>query len=450
LKASRRTRIFPLNVERRGPKNIEHLSLEMKPAKSLPAKFGSKRLRNGRRFMNTFLFATGIENSYPVIALPNGCKRRVDEMEKTGHYQRFHEDLALTKELGVNVLRYGPPYYRTHVGPGRYEWDFADVAFGEIQRLGITPNADLCHFGIPDWLDNFQNPEFPCFFAEYAEAFATRFPWIRLYTPINEMYVTAHFSAYLGIWNECLSSDRAFVTATKNIAKANILATEAILHVQPSARFIQSESSEYFHPISPDAAKIARHLNERRFLSLDLNYGYDVRASMYEYLMDNGMTRNEFHFFRDRNTKPVCIMGNDYYATNEHIVFPDGQSQQCEMFGYYVITKQYYDRYRIPMMHTETNNRDTQKNIKEARSWLERQWANLVRLKDDGVPIIGFTWYSLIDQVDWDSLLVEDNGTINQYGLFDLDRRIRPVGEAYRDLINTWRGRISNGLLSLH
>jgi beta-glucosidase/6-phospho-beta-glucosidase/beta-galactosidase len=49
-------------------------------------------------------------------------------------------------------------------------------------------------------------------------------------------------------------------------------------------------------------------------------------------------------------------------------------------------------------MHTETN-------IKEPHSvkWLMRQWANVYRLKQDGIPIIGFTWYSLTDQVDWDT-----------------------------------------------
>jgi hypothetical protein len=29
-----------------------------------------------------------------------------------------------------------------------------------------------------------------------------------------------------------------------------------------------------------------------------------------------------------------------------------------ELFGWYVITKQYYDRYRRPLMHTETNCQD--------------------------------------------------------------------------------------------
>jgi beta-glucosidase/6-phospho-beta-glucosidase/beta-galactosidase len=399
--------------------------------------------------MASFLFATGIESSYPVIRLPDGSTKRVDEMEKTGHYTHWKKDLALVKELGIDVVRYGPPYYRTHLGPARYDWDFADLAFAEIKRLGITPIVDLCHFGLPDWLGDFQNPDFPRFFAEYATAFAQRFPYLKFYTPVNEMYVTAKYSARLGLWNERLASERAFVTATKHLAKANILATEAILQVQPSAKFIQSESSEYFHPVSPEATKIARHLNEQRFLPLDLNYGYDLRATMYEYLMDNGMTRDEFHFFLNRNTKAVCVMGNDYYATNEHIVYPNGQTYQCEMFGYYVITKQYYDRYRLPVMHTETNNRDSDQNEKDACLWLERQWANVIRLKEDGVPIIGFTWYSLIDQVDWDSLLADDNGRVNRYGLFDLDRCIRPVGEAYRELIRAWRDRIPPNTLCI-
>lgn len=399
--------------------------------------------------MQSFLFATGIENSYPVIGLPDGTRHRVDEMEKTGHYGRWEQDLALVVDLGVKVLRYGPPYYRVHTGPGRYDWEFTDQVFREMQRLGITPIVDLCHFGVPDWIGDFQNPEFPRLFAEYAGAFARRFPWVTLYTPINEIFVAANFSARLGLWNERLSSDKAFVTATKHLVMANIFATEAIQEVQPRSKFIQSESSEYFHAAEPAALKVTAHLNELRFLALDLNYGYDVCGTMYEFLMDNGMSREEYHFFLDRNVKDVCIMGNDYYATNEHIVYPDGSSFVCEMFGYYVITKQYYDRYRLPVMHTETNNRDAGTDEKEARVWLEQQWSNVVRLKNDGVPIIGFTWYSLIDQVDWDSLLSENNGTVNRFGLFDLERRIRPVGEAYRDLIRTWSGNVNSGLMCL-
>lgn len=399
--------------------------------------------------MSQFLFATGIENSYPVIMLSDGRRHRVDELEKTDHYRRWKEDLGLVRALGIRVLRYGPPYYRVHLGPGKYDWSFSDEVFAEMKRLKINPIVDLCHFGVPDWIENFQNPEFPHMFGNYAAAFARRYPWVAYYTPINEMYVTANFSARKGMWNERLASDYAFVTATKHIVKANILATEAIYAARRDAKFIQSESSEYFHPIDPAAMRIANHLNELRFLALDLNYGYDVRGTMLEYLMDHGMTRQEYHFFLDRNVKAVCIMGNDYYATNEHIVYPDGQTFPCEMFGYYVITRQYYDRYRLPVMHTETNNREDGGFEKDARTWLQQQWANLVRLKLDGVPIVGFTWYSLLDQVDWDSLLVANRGKVNHFGLYGLDRQIRPVGEAYRELIKTWDQETKSGMLCL-
>jgi hypothetical protein len=219
--------------------------------------------------------------------------------------------------------------------------------------------------------------------------------------------------------------------------------------VQPHALFIQSESTEYFHPADPEALSRAAAYNHKRFLSLDLSYGHDVRGIMYEYLMDNGMTRDEYHWFlrTAAHLRPYCVMGNDYYFTNEHIVPHSGPIRPAgEIFGYYVITRQYYERYHLPVMHTETNLGDSEK----APAWLWKEWANMVRLKDDGVPIIGFTWYSLTDQVDWDSQLRFDNGNVNPLGLYDLDRKIRPVGTAYKELVRQWRGILPTESICLH
>src|SRR5688572_15876872 len=264
-----------------------------------------------------FMFATGIENSSPTIK--NG-RERVDEMEKCRHYERWLDDFERVQELGLCFLRYGVPLYRVFLGPAKYDWSFSDMTFAELRRRDILPIVDLCHFGVPDWIGNFQNPDFPQLFAQYAEAFARRFPWIQLYTPVNEMFVCAVFSASYGWWNEQLRSDRAFVTALKHIVKANVLAMHAILKVRPDAIFVQSESSEYFHAESPAAIKPAEVANAKRFLSLDLNYGRRVDSEVYEYLCDNGMTRDEYHFFLGRGLKQHCVMGNDYYVTNEHRV----------------------------------------------------------------------------------------------------------------------------------
>ena len=383
-----------------------------------------------------FLFATGIENSYPTI---DQGRVRMDEMDKCGHYTHWRKDFELVEELGLRFLRYGPPLHTTWRGVGKYDWSFADETFAELRRRGIAPIVDLCHFGVPDWLGNFQNPDFPALFADYARAFARRFPWVQLYTPVNEMYVCAKFSALVGWWNEQLSSDKAFVTALKHIVKANVLAMRAILEVRPDAIFIQSESSEYHHAENLAAMKSAETLNYRRFLSLDLNYGHRVDSGVYEYLRDHGMTRKEYHFFLDNKVKGRCVMGNDYYNTNEHRVAADGTVRPSgEIYGYYLITKQYYERYYLPVMHTETNFAQGPTGD-EAVQWLWRQWANLLRLHYDGTPLVGFTWYSLTDQVDWDTALRKNNGTVNPLGLCDLDRNIRPVGEAYKQIIRDWR-----------
>jgi beta-glucosidase/6-phospho-beta-glucosidase/beta-galactosidase len=383
---------------------------------------------------NKFMFATGIENSYPTILMPDGSTRRVDEMEKTGHYKNWEKDLHLVTDLGIQFLRYGPPFFSTYVAPGKYDWEFTDLTFKKLKELGITPIVDLCHFGVPDWIGNFQNPDFPKYFAEYAGAFASRFPYLQFYTPVNEIFIAATFSAQYGWWNERLNSDKHFVTALKHLCQANVLAMQAILKVQPEATFIQSESSEYFHPIKPEAEKAAHFLNEKRFLSLDLTYGYPLGATMYEYLLDNGMTREEFHWFSNNQVSARCIMGNDYYITNEHLVRPDGSTEPSgEVFGYYVITHQYYSRYRLPIMHTETNL-----NMPGSVEWFYKQWANVHRLKKDGIPVMGFTWYSLLHQVDWDTALRENNGNINPLGLFDLERNIMPVGKAYKKIIEQW------------
>jgi len=409
-----------------------------KGCQSYTVAFGDAARRKGQHMASDqpgFIFATGIENSIPTI---DGGRVRMDEMEKCGHYRYWRRDFDLVQEIGIRYLRYGPPLHTTLLGAERYDWSFADETFLDLRRRGIVAIVDLCHFGLPDFLGNFQNPDFPAIFANYARAFARRYPWIQLYTPVNEMSICALFSALYGWWNEQMRSDRAFVTALKHLVKANLLAMRAILEVRPDALFIQSESSEYFHAKSPAAIGPAETMNARRFLSLDLNYGRRVDSTMYEYLLDNGMTRDEYHFFLDNNLKHHCIMGNDYYQTNEHHVSPDGSTGPSgEIFGYAVITHQYYNRYRLPVMHTETNLCQGPCHD-EAVRWLRKEWANVLRVRNNGVPIVGFTWYSLTDQVDWDTALRENNGNVNALGLADLDRNMRLVGHAYRDLIRDW------------
>lgn len=378
-----------------------------------------------------FMFAVGIECSCPTIE----GGHRVDQLLETGHYELWKTDLRLVRELGLRYLRYGPPIHRIFLGKDRYDWSFMDPVMAEMRRLGIVPIIDLVHFGLPDWLGDFQNPQWPNHIADYARAFAERYPWVRYYTPVNEIYVTALFSASYGWWNERLQSDVAFVTNVKNCVKASFFAMRAILDLRPDAIFIFSESTEYVHPGSPDMVNQAHFMNERRFLSLDLLFGHDVSATIYRYLLSSGMTNEEYLWFRAQvDLRRHCIMGTDYYITNEHVIRADGKSIHAgDVYGYYVITRQYFDRYRLPVMHTETN-----RVSHLAVEWLWKEWMNLLRLREDGVPIIGFTWFGLVDMKDWDSALTKPRGNVNPVGLYTLGRKQRKVAREYRRLVEEY------------
>jgi hypothetical protein len=51
-----------------------------------------------------FMFATGVENSYPTI---NNGRTRIDEMEKCGHYRHWRTDFALLEDSAFSSCATG-------------------------------------------------------------------------------------------------------------------------------------------------------------------------------------------------------------------------------------------------------------------------------------------------------------------------------------------------------
>ena len=401
------------------------------PAPQRPRTSSPKRQENATGFM----FATGIECSYPTI--DHGRWRR-DEMESTGHYDFWQDDLRLAREIGITHIRYGPPLHLIYEAPGRYNWDYVDPQMAELREFGPEPIIDLCHFGVPSWLGNLQNPDIGRALEEYAAAFAERFPWVRFYTPVNEMYVSARMSALDGLWNEQLRDEGAYARAAWNLANASIRMSDAILARRDDAVLINSESSEFYQPCCPDPEiqKIAEAANERRFLPLDLIFAHPLSAGMHDLLCSQGVAEADMKRLAARAVPRRSILGVDYYEWNERLIDRNGHARALgELFGWYVIASQYWERYKRPMMHTETNKIDAD----GAPRWLWRQWHNVQLLAKAGVPLVGFTWYSLTDQIDWSIAMSEAIGLVYPVGLFDLNRESRIVGLAYKHLIDLYR-----------
>ena len=405
-----------------------------KPAPPAPRRNSSSGERR-RKDSTGFMFATGIECSYPTIY--HGRWRR-DEMDSTRHYELWQRDFLLAREIGITHIRYGPPLHLIFEGPGRYNWEYIDPQLEELREFGPEPIIDLCHFGAPSWLGDFQNADIGKALEEYAAAFAERYPWVRFYTPVNEMYVCARMSALDGLWNEQLRDEGAYARAAWNLANASVRMSDAILKRRKDAVFINSESSEFYQPCCPDPEiqAIADAANERRFLPLDLIFAHPLSKPMHDLLCAQGISKDDIGRMGQRKVPRRSILGVDYYEWNERLIDRNGQARALgELFGWYVIADQYWQRYRRPMMHTETNKMDAD----GAPRWLWRQWHNVQLLAKAGVPLVGFTWYSLTDQIDWSIAIDEAIGLVYPVGLFDLNREPRTVGLAYKHLIDLYR-----------
>jgi beta-glucosidase/6-phospho-beta-glucosidase/beta-galactosidase len=404
------------------------------PAPPRPRRSGTSAPKRNPN-ANGFMFATGVECSYPTIE--HGTWRR-DEMESTRHYQFWQDDFRLAREIGITHIRYGPPLHLIFEAPGSYNWEYIDPQMAELEEFGPEPIIDLCHFGVPAWLGNLQNPDIGKALQEYAAAFAERFPWVRFYTPVNEMYVCARMSALDGLWNEQLRDEGAYGRAAWNLADASIRISDALLERRPDAILINGESSEFYQPCCPDPEieKIAKAANERRFLPLDLIFAHKLSPDMHDLLCAQGISSADIEKRERRKVPRRSILGVDYYEWNERLIDREGHARALgELFGWYVIASQYWQRYRRPMMHTETNKMDAH----GAARWLWRQWHNVQLLAKSGVPLVGFTWYSLTDQIDWSIGIAEPIGLVYPVGLFDLNRESRIVGLAYKHLIDLYK-----------
>lgn len=373
-----------------------------------------------------FVFATGIECSAPVVA--GGVRH--DQLLSTGHWTRFAEDAELIRRLGIPFVRYGIPFHVVAREPGRFDWDWTDRALDALREQGVAPIADLLHFGVPDDIAGMSDPRLVGRYASFVEAFVERYPWIRWYTPVNEPYITALFSGRRGYWNERGTTDASFVRALDTVVECAVRGAAIVRSAWPDAVIIQSDACDRYTPSSVAAEPLAALLSEQVFVGFDLTLGRAPGDAVLRWLEANGMDERRIAWFLDHAVDAPFIVGLDYYDGNERLVDADASVRRDpDGAGFASMARRWLDRYDLPVMLAETNMTSDR-----AVAWLDACWADAMALRMEGRELVGFCWYSLTDQVDWDIVLREFRGKVNPLGLVDLSRRFRPVASRYAEL----------------
>ncbi|MFC0682839.1 family 1 glycosylhydrolase [Lysobacter korlensis] len=341
-----------------------------------------------------------------------------DIFETTEHDVRFRDDVELLKRSGVTRLRYPVRWHRIEETEGVLDWTATDAVLHHLRDEGLRPIVDLVHHtSYPAWLtDGFADARFGPAYLRYAEEFARRYPWIEEYTLFNEPFSTLFLCGHEGIWPPYHKSLQGFVDLIVNVLPAVTEASRLYRELLPDARHVWVDTCEHHTGSDRSGQAYADMANERRFLVIDAFLGrpYDSTSEV-------GRLLSEVDGERLLGIEPgfIDVLGLDYYAHCQWNFSVEGGSAPTPTpIPFADLIQQYFDRYGLPCIVTETNVRG---HTADRATWLKYVLEQCETAADRGVPVEGLCWFPFIDSTDWNSLLFRCDRSIDPVGVYWLD-----------------------------
>jgi dTDP-4-dehydrorhamnose reductase len=341
--------------------------------------------------------------------------------------------------LGLTTVRF--PILWESVAPeslDKLDFSWTDDRLAMLRERGIKVIGGLLHHGSGPKYTHLLDPDFPGKLADYAARVAERYPWIEMWTPVNEPLTTARFSGLYGHWYPHGHDYPTFLRTLVNECKGTLEAMRAIRRAVPEAKLVQTEDLGKTFATTPLEYQ-ERHDNERRWLSLDLLYGrVDEGHGWHSRLVRAGIGAEEIEPFAGGEARPD-ILGINHYLTSERFLDhrthlypwlqPGGNGRDTYVDAEAVRVKRLepqtglaprlreaWDRYRIPIAITEIHHgchRD------EQLRWFAEAWETAIQLRSEGMDLRAVTIWSMFGNVDWRFLLTQRNGFYDT-GAFDV------------------------------
>ncbi|HVE49431.1 MAG TPA: family 1 glycosylhydrolase [Casimicrobiaceae bacterium] len=359
------------------------------------------------------------------------------QLERSGHHTRA-SDLERCAELGIRTLRYPVLWERTMPEEQREpDWRWTDARLARLRELGIAPIAGLLHHGSGPRYTSLVDPDFPRKLADYAGRVAARYPWIDLYTPVNEPLTTARFSALYGLWYPHARCQRAFTPALLLQCKAVALAMQAIRRINPDAALVQTDDLGKTYSTRKLAYQ-AEFANELRWLTWDLLAGkVDRHHALWSWLQEcGGASASDLMWFVDHPCPPD-IVGVNHYVTSDRFLtenvdayahryrggndrdfYADVEAARCleANDGIPALLDEAWNRYLLPIAVTEAHIDATRE---DQLRWIVEVWRAAEHAREGGADIRAVTLWALFGTFDWNCLVTQCRGYYEP-GAFDV------------------------------
>ena len=383
------------------------------------------------------------------------------------HYNRFEDDLNILKSGGFDSYRFSTSWARVMpdgqtINPEGL--DFYDRLVDAIVARGIKPNLTLYHWELPSALADiggWANRETAMRFADMTRAVIERVgDRVSHVATINEPWCVAWLSHFLGGQAPGLRDIRAAMRAMHHILLAHANAMDVLrAHGQENLGIVLNLG--HGEPLS-DSAADARAvqtfdaIHTRWFMDslFKGSYPADMLDSVGQH-MPEGYEQDLL-----RIHQPMDWLGINYYSRGlvkavpempwPHMGDAEGPLPKTQMGweiypkGLELLLKRIHKDYTgdLPLMVTENgmaNDDSVQNGVCDDQTrvqYFEDHLRAVLRCIDDGVPMVGYFGWSLLDNYEWAF------GYEKRFGLVHVDyetqvRTPKASFEAFRTAISS-------------
>jgi len=208
-----------------------------------------------------------------------------------------------------------------------------------------------------------------------------------------------------GAWPPYMKGDRGYVKMFVQLAKGIISTMQAIKSVQPDAKMVHVEAAGITKSSQPETDWFAEQNRLKGFLSFDLTTGrVTPDHPLYGWLLQSGARPRDLEWIA-RRPITIDVMGLNFYPqwSTQELYLDDNGYVASRIIdhdgsGFGEMVEDFYRRYGVPVMITETSARDSE----EYRiAWLKNSLGMIKDLRERGVPVLGYTWFPLFTMIDW-------------------------------------------------
>ncbi len=360
--------------------------------------------------------------------------------EATRHYELFDQDFALAQKLSHNTHRFSIEWSRIEPREGIFDASAIDHYAHVLDSLlakSLVPIVTLHHFTSPLWFaerGGWLNPKAPAWFCRYVQKIVGTLKDrdVQYWITINEPVVLAYYGYLKAKWPPGKSSFPLALKVLQNLIAAHKKAYQIIHELYKGAQKPLIGLACHLRPfeVCPKTPNILCKLNVlwRHFM---VNvYALGQIKDALDFI---GVNYYEREFVTNDRAHGLGVFGENCNLVHKHYehvnqigwgFYPEGLLQVLR----------WMKKYNKPLMVTENGTAEDDDRFR-ARFILEHL-KQLERALAEGIPVVGYLYWSLLDNFEWDW------GFGPRFGLIEVnyktfERIIRPSAYVFKEIIES-------------